>query len=167
MENRLPILVFCIVLLSFIGITEMYMLSLDSASSPLEKLSEAEQEEYIEDYNIEYEKIQQEREESWIEFWNGEISIDTLNDRLKAYDNSESEIRQKTMNVLAGRNPDSDLSSSFNAGGFIINILTIQIPDAPMPVNLILSLFNSVLLVVSGMIIASYVYDGIKALPFT
>ena len=47
MENRLPILVFAIILLAFIGITEMYMLSLDSASSPLEKLSEAEQEEYI------------------------------------------------------------------------------------------------------------------------
>ena len=67
--------------------------------------------------------------------------------------------------------PEDDLYAhrEYDAGidGFILDIFTIEVPNAPAPVTMLLSIVNTALIVISGMIVASYIYDGIKALPLT
>jgi hypothetical protein len=56
----------------------------------------------------------------------------------------------------------------YNLGGenWFVSFFTINIPDAPVIANLILTLMNDIIFMICAIVIASYIYDGLSLIPF-
>ena len=165
MENRAKYLIICIVILSFIGITEFAMAHDDSHTVIL--LTDEEKQEIVTNNQERIDAIDEQLLILFQQRLQGAITEDEYNAQVEPLANEKERLWNEISNSVFGGLLATDNDDSMNLGGMIIGFFTIEIPDAPAFITLLLSVLNSVLLAISIIITASYIYDGIKALPFT
>lgn len=144
MENRLVWLIGLILILTFINVAEIVF----ATSDERELLSFDKNDMSFVIEKQELNRLLQNGEIGYIEYF------DRYGELLNKYDPSQEAIDYTEF---------GQESTGFN----VFSIFSIDIEGAPYYILLVLSIINTVIITITGFIIASYVYDFVKALPLT
>jgi hypothetical protein len=176
MENRLKIIIICSLFLAFLAIAEgVFAQGEVDTQNEYNFFSEEERQDLWEseegrDLQAQYDQLNAKKTELWQQYFNGQVSnIDQWAAELKEVENELDEVNQKIVlfNYYGTTDPQEAKNRAGSFGGFFFDLFTINIPGSPAEITLFLTIVNSVLIAIVGFLIASFVYDAIKAAPFT